>query len=666
MSTPGENDSARSSHQRGASECKPLIHAATKELFRKNAFRITGLSVDATTREAAKHADKLKMLAELGQDPHTQGAAFPMKPPPSLDEIREAVQKLKDPEKRLIDEFFWFWPVRFGQSQSDPAIQALVKGDSATAVKVWSAKTATTNDGYAATHNLAVFWYLEALEWENNSLSSGVDAKTQGDIKAYWRQAFQFWKELIRDDGFWETLTARIRQINEPTLPTGFARRMRLALPEAFHKISAELALAFAESDKIEIARFHVQFMRETNQGLARVEKTAELVLAPARNRLKEQIQRAKDGADKNPKDAVKAAHELLDQIRQTLAMFDLFFGDDNELRNELFDEVASACNRLQVIYHDATSDDEPCLAILNLALPLATAVELRHQIEKNIGALSGFMANKRLEPLYTRLKSIQDSNEHPRVRLDKFNREMPNIRASGNAAVANLPYGADDDNPRTRLFDAAAIVLRGISLDAWNKHQDRQTAVAANTLALTHAVSAELKQKLTEDKATLQQIGVKISSVTSAQRTQANKKGAGCLVAIAVFVVLGIIGSCNSTNTPSSNSSYTPRSTAGGGDSSGSAYRVPSSASPVIDIERTEIESDRATVEALHAEVEKLGREIDSERAYLDSASQVSEDAFNEKVARYNELAQRAKTSSAAFNEKVDNYNAKLRQAGQ
>ena len=114
MSTTGQSEAAQSSRKRGSSECLPLIDAATKDLFRKNAFRITGLPVDATTREVAKHADKIKMFAEFGQDPHTAGAAFAIKPPPTLDDIREAIQKLKDPEKRLIDEFFWFWPEEFG------------------------------------------------------------------------------------------------------------------------------------------------------------------------------------------------------------------------------------------------------------------------------------------------------------------------------------------------------------------------------------------------------------------------------------------------------------------------------------------------------------------------------------------------------------------------
>ena len=51
-----------------------------------------------------------------------------IKPPPSLDEIREAMQRLRDPEKRLVAEFLcflWFWPEGFGQSKSDTAIETL-------------------------------------------------------------------------------------------------------------------------------------------------------------------------------------------------------------------------------------------------------------------------------------------------------------------------------------------------------------------------------------------------------------------------------------------------------------------------------------------------------------------------------------------------------------
>jgi hypothetical protein len=667
MSTPAEQNSESSSRQRASSECKPLIDAATRDLFRKNAFRIIGLPVHATTRDVAKHSDKLKMLAELGQDPHTQGAAFPMQPPPTLDEIREAIQKLKDPEMRLIDEFFWFWPEDFADGKSDPAMQALAKGDSKTAIEIWTAKENDEASGITSKHNLALVYYVCALDWENFSIKNEVEAERRQKIADYWQGTTNRWACLALDERLWEKVTARIRQLNEPSLATGFARRMRETLPDALDKINAEFAVAFAESGKIEFARVHIEIMRKTHQGLHNVEKTAERVLAPTRNRLKEQIQCAKDRAEKTPSDGAKAARDLLEQARQNLTLFDLFFGKNNESRNDLFDEVATACNRLQVIYHDATSDDKTCLDVLNSVLPLANSIELRQQIEKNIGVLSGFIADKKLEPAYALLKSIQDSKEHPRTRLERFTHEVVNLL---NGVSAGLPHSS---NSRNQLFDSAAIVLRGISLDAWNANQDRATAVAANELAIKYAISSDLKQRVADDRATLQKLGMQMSVAASAQRAKSKNSGMGCLVVVAIFIVLGIIGTCNSPNSASTNSSYsspsppstpayTPQQPANG-NSDGNAYRLPNSADSILHNERAQIELDRTALETLEAQVENLGREIESDRISLDRSSQFAVDEFNEKVGRYNDLSQRAKTANAAFNDKVDNYNAKLRQ---
>lgn len=497
MSTTGQIETAQSSRQRGSSACLPLIDAATKDLFRKNAFRITGLPVDASTREVDRQAGKLMMLAEFGQDTHT-GAAFSLKPSPMLDDIRNAVQKIKDPEKRLIDEFFWFWPEEFGQSQSDRAFQAMTKGDTLKALEIWTAKEKSGPGDVVASHNMALAHQISALDWEILSLSNEVGAEQRKKIIEDWKDAFKRWRLLTDDERFWEKVTARIRQLNEPNLRPGFARRMRATLPEALDKINAELAVAFAESGKIELARLHVGFLREPEQRQDKIEKIAELVLTPVSNRLKEQIKSARERGEKNPPEAAKVALELLQQSPQTLTLFDLFFGKDNELRNDLFDEVASACNRLQVVYHEATKDEKTCLNILNSVLSLATAIELRQQIEKNIGTLRGFIADKQFEPVYALLKSIQDSKDHPRSQLGKFNAEVAPLL---NIVTADLPRSSEN---RNQLFDSAAIVLRGIALDAWNKRQDRATAIAANKLALKFACDPLLKRRLQEDQTTL------------------------------------------------------------------------------------------------------------------------------------------------------------------
>src|ERR1700740_944528 len=44
-----------------------LLEQVGLNLYRENAFRVTGLAVDASTKEIARHADKLKIMEELGQ-----------------------------------------------------------------------------------------------------------------------------------------------------------------------------------------------------------------------------------------------------------------------------------------------------------------------------------------------------------------------------------------------------------------------------------------------------------------------------------------------------------------------------------------------------------------------------------------------------------------------
>jgi len=677
MSTSAHSESEPGTRQRASPECVPLLEAATKDLFRRNAFRITGLPVDATTREVARHADKLKMLAELGQDHHSHTAAYPMKPPPTLDEIREAIQKLKDPEKRLVDEFFWFWPQEFGKSQSDPAMQALAKGDPNTAVDIWAAREKDGALSATAKHNLALVYHVCALDWENYSVNNAVEEERRKKITNYWKGAFNRWETLAANEQLWEQVLARIRQLNEPSLPTGFARRMRATLPEALHKINAELALAFAESGKIDLARVHIRFMREMTQGLDNAEKVAELVLTPATNRLKQQIHLARQALQTDPATAHEAARTLIEHATPLLELFDLFFGEQEHFQKELFDDVANTVVNCLVAHQRKTGDNDTFVKLLQRALPLAESIEVRRRIEENIRIGTGNLRGKEFDSIYSLLKSIQDSKDAPSARLARFTREaIPALaKAAGVSGFSeNHGYLSSASTDFKELFDSAATVLRGISLDAWNNHQDRVTAVAANDLAIKHASSPETQQRLAEDKTTLQQVGAQMSAAAAAQRQNSNNTGLGCLVVVGIFIVLGIIGSCNS-NTPSSTTtytpstpsapSYTPPQTFGGSPPAGSVYRIPSSASSTINTEKAEIESERATLEALESQIEALGREIDSDRTYLDRTSQYAIDQFNAKVARYNAMAQRAKAANAAFNQKVDSYNAKLHSYG-
>ena len=123
-----EKSSATVHHLRNNGKCKVLLDACTPYIYIHNAFRISGLPVDASTRDIKRRMDDLKAAAEMGDLKNELVHAFALDPVPSLNQLREAAQGLQDPEHRIIDEFFWFWPQEWGKSNADPALTTLRHG----------------------------------------------------------------------------------------------------------------------------------------------------------------------------------------------------------------------------------------------------------------------------------------------------------------------------------------------------------------------------------------------------------------------------------------------------------------------------------------------------------------------------------------------------------
>jgi hypothetical protein len=624
---PGTTESVTltSRSSEASTECKPLLDVATKDLFRKNVFRITGLPVDATSREIGKHAEKLKLLAELGQDAQPN-AVFPLRPAPTVEDIRDAIQKIKDPEKRLIDEFFWFWPENFGESRSDAAIQTLEKGDLEAAAEIWMSKRKHPTEGVVATHNLALIFHISALEWEVHSLSAEIDAKRREEVIQYWKAAFYRWGRILANEQLWDKVATRVHQLNEPNLTTGIVRRMRATLPVAFVKINAELALEFAESNKPEVARLQIELMRATSEGLADVERMAELVLTPVRKRLKEQIRKAKERVDANATDAITVGRELLEHARGTLALFDVFISSNRHFRDDAFDEVAEICNRFQVTYHKATNDDETCFEFLKVVLPFAASQEQREQIEKNIKTLTeNIEAIGRDKKFYGNLRPISSAPS-----LSTINGIGCTLYGSTDVDAANGSYLA------TYYCVFLYIPIFPICRYRVIREGDRYRFLGKAPLR-------------TGDKWHL-------------------------AIFIGLVLCLIIAGSVSNYGSQSS-SAYTPGSVRNSATSSYSSspqdggydtgYRAPSSTNSLLTAEKAEIESERVRVQALDTEVNDLARQIDRDRIYADRSNEFKVDAFNAKVRRYNMLLQEAKSAEAAFNQRVDDYNAKVRARG-
>ena len=485
----------------GTNECAPLLEACTLELYQKNIFRITGLPVDATPKEVAKQAQRLQMMMEEGMEGTAAGAkaAFPLAPPPTTEQIRDALARMKEPEHRLVDEFFWYWPEKFGSSKEDISIQALLAGDAQKAIEVWGERE--SEGSFAAQHNLAIMFHMFAVDWTNHHVAYELDAGRDETIMSYWRDSFERWEALVDSDELWEVLKDRVRSLEDEALTTGFVRRMRRLLPQALDRVNAEAALKFAEQGRMDWAKFHVDFMRQTNQGQDDVESTAELVLTPIRKRVDQQLKSAQTQSERKPDQGTQLASDLMIASTPLMGIYDLFHGDEAHQRNDLFDSVAETVANLLVAHQKATGDNQTFVELLKQALQFASGMHIRERLMRNIAIGENNLAGEQLEPIFNSLRTIKESSLGPAQKLQQVQRTI----------MTQLPSWASTLGPSSEtynnLVNTVAITLREISIAAHNDGSDSATAAAAINLALKLATDPDLKKRMMDDRSTLEKI---------------------------------------------------------------------------------------------------------------------------------------------------------------
>ena len=361
-----------------------LLQAARPEVFRVNAFRITGLPVDASAFDITKQAEKIQMFEKWGGGQPQRGA-FRLEPAPNGDQLRGSLQRLRDPEQRLVDEFFWFWPHELGQGKTDEALVALARGNEQTASKVWSRQESYHSSANVSTHNLAVLSHVRALDLELLSQTRPLTPEEAEQRDALWPSAFKRWKLLLDDEGFWSRLTARIRDLEDPRLTAGSARRMRGSLPLALLFINAQLAARAADAGNADAAGRHVKLVRDSGFDREAIEDSLRLAVEPLRSRIKNYSRTAEQETDQSPEKAEKTARWLLDQSKPLLNALDLLLPAGNATRDGAHDEVGLRALACHIAFGNKTKNWAVSLQLLNEILPLAASSSARARIQENL-----------------------------------------------------------------------------------------------------------------------------------------------------------------------------------------------------------------------------------------------------------------------------------------
>jgi len=367
-----------------------LLNAARPDVFRTNGFRITGLPVDASAQVVTRRVDRLRMGGKYGGASLNGNGPLPLDPPPDADLLRTAIQRLRDPEIRLLDEFFWFWPQKFGSSSEDEALNALVRGEEKEAFAIWTGQEKHPETSDVALHNLAVLLHAKALDMEVQRHTHSDSSAAAASLAQFWAGALQRWRELISAEGFWSRLSLRIGEMQDPRLTANTAQCMRESLPFALLLINAQLAGRAAQGGDPKEAQRHVALMKGAGFGDEVVQKSLRQVAEPLQQLVTTMCEAAEKEADADPRHADAVTKRLLEESAPLLAAFDSLLPPGDTVRDGVHDQVALRALTCQILFGNKTENWRTSLELLEKVMPIAAGGAARTRIDENLRTVRG------------------------------------------------------------------------------------------------------------------------------------------------------------------------------------------------------------------------------------------------------------------------------------
>ena len=366
-----------------------LLKAARPDLYRLNAFRVTEMPVDASPAEMARRIRLIQSAAIVGISAQPgRGRALSMDHTLDPDSVADAVRSLDDPERRLIDELFWFWPHQLGNSRDDDALQALAAGDNARAAAIWQRQESYQSEASVSNHNQAVLYHATALDLEYASQKRSLSPEERAERDNAWAQTHRRWKELLGQDGFWDRSAGRIREIDDARLTTGMARRLRSALPQALLAIHAQLAIRAAGAKNAAEVTRQITLMKQSGFPQTTIDDALRQAVDPVSTQIKTLCSAADKAAVADAAHANQTARRLLDQAKPLLAELDMLLPSIDLQRGAMHDRVAECVLQTVIIFANPTEDWDAALPLVREALTIAVGEPMRKRLDESLQQL--------------------------------------------------------------------------------------------------------------------------------------------------------------------------------------------------------------------------------------------------------------------------------------
>ncbi|MFZ2187799.1 MAG: hypothetical protein WAV46_04210 [Candidatus Moraniibacteriota bacterium] len=338
--------------------------------LKNNSYHILGLDTSVSERDILKRSKEIvnRLRAEDTPDYDTDLGLF--EDFRTENAVKDALQRLQAPKKRIREYFFWF---QIADGVDEQVLGLFKLKDYLNAVGTWQdASEGQNTKAFFYKKNLAILYCL-ILSAEDN--------------KEYLQNSLVAWKELVDSDKFWNSFSKIYKLHDEQTASEDIISDFRKHVVEYLSDIYTELHHIHKNSDYIN------EFQKVFSVKGEKIEKS---VLGPAYQAISqaveglEKMEVSKDGKfDKEESQTIK---QLVASISLELnKLIDLGLYEDSQTKI-MRDRAANALRSIILDLHNNLSELNKSQGLLEVAIKLAGTESLKNklhgeleQIKKNI-----------------------------------------------------------------------------------------------------------------------------------------------------------------------------------------------------------------------------------------------------------------------------------------
>jgi len=339
--------------------------------LKNNAYHILGLDTSANEKDINKRSKEIINRLKADDVPEYDLDIGLFDNFRTEDTVKDALQRLQAPKKRIREYFFW---LQIADSIDEQVMGLFKTKDYGNAIRTWeNAAEAETTKGLFYKKNLAILYCL-VLSAEDN--------------EQYLRDSLKAWKNLVDSDKFWSTFSKLYKLHDEQTASEDIVIDLKNNVVNHLSDIYTELHQIHGNANYVN------EFQKIFSS--AKGEKIEKNVLGPAYQTINkaveglENMEVSKDNKfDKAESNTIK---ELMASIQQELnKLIDLGLYEDSQTKI-MRDRAANALRSIVLDLHNNLSELDKSGKLLQAAIQLAGTESLKNklkgeleQIQKNV-----------------------------------------------------------------------------------------------------------------------------------------------------------------------------------------------------------------------------------------------------------------------------------------